>query len=118
MKVMIKETGKVETIRWMENGINILGDMIGNYDGYGTEPHQFERIDEFGYDFTASQDTVDWWEKVARDGEELYERIQGLNEEYGSEAVHAVVSQAAAVDLEDLAAAVNKALDEEFGEGK
>lgn len=116
MKVMIRETGKVETLKWMENGVSIVNDMIGNHDGFGTEAHQFEAVDGDEYDFAAAQDTFDWWEKVARDNEELHERLQILNEEYGSDAVNDIVNLASEVDLEDLAAAVNKALDEEFGE--
>ncbi|MNF15851.1 hypothetical protein D3C80_2186300 [compost metagenome] len=66
-----------------------------------------------------TQDTFEWWEKVARDGEALDARIEELKEKHGADVIADIVDQAANVDLEDMAAAVNKALDEEFGaEGK
>ncbi|GBF73035.1 hypothetical protein PA598K_01320 [Paenibacillus sp. 598K] len=114
VKVIIKETGALETLSMIaSNGTDAAADMIGNHDGFGSESWQFELDSDTGI-YTANQETYDWWAKVLTENEELEERIEALKEEHGSEAVQEVIESAGSVDLEDHAANLNKALDEAF----
>ncbi|EGL18561.1 MULTISPECIES: hypothetical protein [unclassified Paenibacillus] len=116
MKVVIKGTDKVATLSITDaNGVNYVKDFIGNYDAF--LDGQFT-INEDLHAYEATQETFDWWEKVINDNQALEDRLNSLREEYGSDRVNEIVSAASDVDLEDLAAAVNKALDEELNLGK
>ncbi|AKG37826.1 hypothetical protein VK70_17120 [Paenibacillus durus ATCC 35681] len=115
MKITIKETGKSEALSIIDEntGVDFIQDFIGNYGALSDGQFTF---DEETGTYIADQDTFDWWDKVVTDQTALEARIAELKEEHGYEAVDEVVNEATSVDLEDLAAAVNKALDEEFGE--
>ncbi|MBJ6364164.1 hypothetical protein ACFOQM_23365 [Paenibacillus sp. GCM10012307] len=117
MEVRIKETGVVENLSYtdIKTGVNFIKDLIGNHDGFGTEDHQF-LYDSETDSYTASQDTFEWWKKVAGDNEELDERIAALSEIHGSEVVSDALQAAGSYDLEDHAAALNRVLDETFDE--
>ncbi|MNC21863.1 hypothetical protein D3C75_698490 [compost metagenome] len=113
MEIQIKGTSEIkELVLFDSNGVNWINDFIGNNGGL--------RPDGIAYDaehgtYSASEEEFAWWEKVVADQQQLDNRIAELKEAHGAEAVDAVVSGAADVDLEDYAAAVNAALDEEFG---
>jgi len=114
IKVQIKETGAIETLKVVgANGQDFTADMIGNHEGFGSADHQFAGPDDYGL-YTASQETFDWWEKVLADTEALEERLESLREEHGSEAVQEVIDANGSVDLEDFAASLNRELDDAF----
>lgn len=115
MKVLINETNEIKELNYhSDNGVNWVIDFIGNYDALNDG--QFTYDEETGV-YKADQGTFDWWETVITDQIKTEERIQELKEKYDAEEVDRVVNAAADVDLEDLAGAINKALDDEF-EGK
>lgn len=112
IKVIVKETGAKETLSiTSQDGIDYIKDFIGNYGAFNDG--QFEHDDEQGA-YLCNQDTFNWWSKVVNDNQALEDRIAALKEIHGSDAVGEVVANASNVDLEDLAASVNAALDEAF----
>ncbi|OKP97837.1 hypothetical protein A3849_13760 [Paenibacillus sp. P46E] len=119
MRVQITETNEIKELTLIDpkTGVDYVQDFIGNYDALADG--QFTWNEGAGA-FLAEQDTFSWWSQVIEDQKALDERIAELKESHDSEDVDAVVNAAADVDLENLAASVNKALDEEFGvtEGK
>lgn len=120
MKVVIKETGKQEVLELLDrDGTDCIVDVIGNYDGLGNAEYQFSFDSEYGV-YYCNKSTYDWWAKVAADQQELNDRIAALSDEYGYDIVQEAIGSAGDCDLEDQAAAINAALDEEFGavEGK
>ena len=114
MKIIIKETQKIETLSIIDpkTGVDYIADFVGNagalIDG------QFEWNEEFDA-YICDQETYDWWEEVISDNQELDNRIHELAKVHGSEAVHNAICEAGSIDLEDHAANVNRALDEAFG---
>ena len=115
MKIIIKETNVQESLEIIDprKGINWVQDFIGNTGALSDG--QFVWDDEQGA-YVCDQDTFDWWSKVVSDNESLENRIYELSQQHGGDAVSAVVYDAANVPLEQLAASVNEALDEAFGE--
>ncbi|TDL57828.1 hypothetical protein E2R60_04935 [Paenibacillus dendritiformis] len=113
MKVMIKETGNLEELNLVDNatGVDSAVDVIGNYGGF--TDGQFVYDDEAGV-YCCSQDTFDWWSRVLHEQQELEERLESLRREHGSELVQEVLEAVGDVDLEDMAAEVNAALNEAF----
>lgn len=115
MNVIIRETNERHTLSIIapDSGIDYVQDFIGNTGAL---------IDgQFVYDedveaYTCDPDTYEWWSKVCADNEALEERIYQLKQEHGSDAVDSAIGNSALCDLEDLAASVNTALDEAFGE--
>ena len=115
MNIIIKETNVQESLEIIDprTGINWIQDFIGNTGALSDG--QFVWDDEQDA-YICDQDTFDWWSKVVSDNESLENRIHELSQQHGGDAVSAVVSDAANVDLEQLAASVNEALDDAFGE--
>ena len=112
MKVIVNS--KVETLELIDrNGINWAQDLIGNYGGF--TDGQFTQNDDG--DYMCDQDTYDWWSRVLADQQALQDRIYDLSEEYGADVVQNAIGNAGDCDLEDQAAAINAALDEEFEMG-
>lgn len=113
MKVMIRETGKIEELSYVAvNGTDCIQDFVGNTGALSDG--QFSYDDEQDV-YVADQDTYDWWAKVVSDNVALDDRIADLSEIHGNSVVRDVVSGAGDVDLEDYAGAVNHALNEAFG---
>lgn len=114
LKVQITGTKEIRELSMIDpsTGADYVQDFIGNYDALADG--QFIWDEEAGA-YQAEQDTFDWWSEVISAQNALAERIAELKKEQGSDEVEAVVAAASEVDLEDHAAAVNKALDEEFG---
>lgn len=116
MKVLIKETGVKEELRLVDpkTGVDFVKDFVGNHGAF--VDGQFTRVTESDA-YECDQDTFDWWEQVIADHQALEYRIQELSSTHGSDRVAEVVNEASIRinDLEDVAVAVNRALDEEFG---
>ncbi|GIO36186.1 hypothetical protein J41TS12_10470 [Paenibacillus antibioticophila] len=112
MKVIVNGQVKELNIIDQKTGVNYVRDFIGNYgalvDG------QFTWDEEQGA-FLASEETYDWWEKVLGDHQALENRICELGEVHDPHEVAHIVNDASDVDLEDMAAAVNMALDASYG---
>ncbi|WP_245864469.1 hypothetical protein [Paenibacillus donghaensis] len=119
MNVKINGTDKTATLSMFNDntGVDSVVDFVGNYDALADGKFVYD--DETGT-YSTDQDTFDWWDKVITDNKLLEERIADLKVKHDPEAVDEVVHASADVDLEDMAAAVNKALDEGFegSEGK
>ena len=114
MNVTIKETGAKETLELIDShGTDCAIDVIGNYDGIGSDAHQFQLDEDTGI-YTCTQDTYDWWNRVLAEQQDLTDRIAELSKEYGAEAVQDAIGTSGDCDLEDQAAAINKALDAAF----
>lgn len=113
MKVMIKETGILEELHLVDDatGADSAVDVIGNYGGL--TDGQFVYDDDAGI-YRCSQDTFEWWSRVLHEQQELEDRLAELRKEHGSERVQEVLEVVGDYDLEDMAAAVNAALDEAF----
>lgn len=115
MDVGIIETGAKETLKLIDhNGTNFVEDVIGNYDGFGDESHQFSYDNDTDV-YSCTQSTFEWWNRVLADQQALTNRIAELSELHGAEAVHSAIGTAGDCDLEDQAAAINKELDQAFG---
>lgn len=114
MKVTIRKTEEHHTLSLVDpsSGIDWIADFIGNHGALADG--QFERDDETG-GYLCDQLTYDWWAEVIADNQALEDWLHALRAERGADAVNAIVAAAGNVDLEDLAAAVNAALDEKFG---
>lgn len=112
MKVMIKETGKLEELNLVDDatGVDSAIDVIGNHGGLDG---QFVYDDDAGI-YHCSQDTFDWWSRVLHEQQELEDRLAELRKEHGAERVQEVLEAVGDYDLEDMAAEVNAALDEAF----
>ena len=113
MKLFIKETGAIETLAIIDPKTNCdyIFDFVGNTGAFDRE---FEETDEENADFAISQADYDWWAKVVAENQALEYRIADLAAEHGyGRVMDAVMSISS--DLEDYSAAVNQALDEEFG---
>lgn len=114
MKIIINETGKIETLSIIDpdTGVNYISDFIGNTGDLGTQ---------FIYDdnrnvWTCDQETFDWWSDVVTKEQALGNRIHDLCATHDRGLVHEVVRDSSGkVDLEINAAVVNTALDEAFG---
>lgn len=115
MEVKIRESGEIETLQWInkKTGENFIDDVIGSVGGFGSEDWQFERDRDAGI-YHASQETFDWWEKVASDNMDVEEWMEELKEEHGPDAVYEAIKHVD-TDLEYQAGALRKALEEEFG---
>jgi hypothetical protein len=113
MKVMIRETGKIETLSFIDprSKTDFITDFIGNQGAL--DDGQFT-YDEDKDAYVCSQENFEWWQKVAADHQAMEERIKELTDEYGHDRVYAVVEQAGQYDLEDMPAAIIAALDEVF----
>ncbi|MEK8128634.1 hypothetical protein WMW72_12025 [Paenibacillus filicis] len=114
IKVTIKETGAKETLSIVDprSNVDFVSDFIGNHGAFIDGQFTYDEDSDM---FAADQDTYDWWAKVTTDHQALEDRIAELEEEHGKDRVQAVVHGASDCDLEDMASAVNGALDEEFG---
>lgn len=112
MKVLVNGQIKELNIIDREHGVNYVRDFVGNYGALSDG--QFTYDEDQGV-FLASEETFAWWDKVLNDHQALEDRISDLGGIYGTHEVANVVSDASDVDLEDMAAAVNMALDEAFG---
>ena len=110
MKVIVN--GKEEVLSLMVNGTECVGDFIGNYGAL--EDGQFTYDDEYGVYLCRDQETFNWWAKVVSDHQALEDRLAELRDEYGADRVQDVLASVGSYDLEDEAAAINEALDEEF----
>jgi hypothetical protein len=111
MKIIIKETGIVETLTLINpaSGIDRISDFIGN----NPDRHLVWDADQEAY--VCNQDTFDWWDAVVTANQSLDYRIHELIREHGSETVYEVIHDAGNEDLEDYAAYANQLLDEAFG---
>jgi len=114
MKITIKETGETKELSFInpKSGVNHASDLIDHQGAF--VDGQFEQ-EKGSNTYVCSQDTFDWWHKVVTDNQLLEYRIHNLIEEHGMEVVHDILDKASNVELEDHAAEVNQALDEEFG---
>lgn len=113
MDITIKETGESKTLSIIDprTGVNWVQDFIGNTGALNDG--QFRYDDETG-SYECTQETYDWWVKVADEHETLSSRIEELAADYGREAVETVVLSVNANDLETEPAMINQALDEAF----
>jgi hypothetical protein len=114
IKVIINETGLQETLSIIDlrTNVDFIKDFVGNYGAFSDGQFIYdEEIDAYRCD----QNTYDWWAKVISDHQNLENRIAELKEEYGSERVQDVLDRVDGYDLEDLASAINKELDDAFG---
>jgi len=117
MNIIIKETGKVETLSIIDpkTGVNYISDFIGNQGALSDGQFTF---DENKDGWVADQATFDWWDKVVDDNQKLVDRVSLLSAEHGAESVYAAITEAGNVDLEDHAANINQALDDAFSTEK
>lgn len=115
MKIIIKETSIEEYLEIIDprTGINWISDFIGNTGALSDG--QFVWDDEKDA-YICDQDTFDWWSKVVYDNESIENRVYELCKKHGSDAVSEVVYGVGNVDLDQLAASVNDALNEAFCE--
>lgn len=113
INIVIKENGAKETLELRMNGLSCVVDVIGNHDGLGTADHQFNYNTELDA-YVTTQDNFDWWDRVLADQQALQDRIAELEEIHGSDAVHEAISNSGDCDLEDIAPAINQALDDAF----
>lgn len=116
MDIIIKETGKIETLSIIDSktGVDYIADFIGNT-GALTDG-QFV-LDEDSNAYICDQATFDWWLDVVTNNQAINERINTLSKEHGVEVVLDAVSEAGGVDLENYAGCAEHALDEAFGYG-
>lgn len=109
-----------------ENGVDYVGDFIGNYDSFTDNEKSDDKIiiDDsdsehvWGNDsqYFATRETADWWVKVINDQQQLVDRIHELKQEHGHDAVmDALSNEYGKCDLENEAAVCNQVLDEAFG---
>lgn len=114
MNVHIKETNEKKVLSMIDpiSGTDYVKDFIGNHGALSDGQFTWDDVTR---DFLVNQDTFIWWNDVITKQNDLTVRIAALKEEHGSEIVDTIVCEASDVDLEDEAAAVNKALDEKFG---
>lgn len=103
--------GKQETLELVVNGVNCTQDIIGNHGALSDGQFTYDE-DQDAY--VCDQDTFDWWDRVLTDQQSLENRIAELKEEHGFEKVQGVLDRVGHYELEDIAAAVNKELDETF----
>lgn len=115
MKIIIKETQKIETLSFIDpnTGVDCIADFVVGNTGALIDG-QFE-WDEDHDAYVCSQDTFNWWDEVVASNQELVNRTHELVKEHGSEAVYNAIHEAGSVYLEEYAANANKALDEAFG---
>ncbi|TVX85542.1 hypothetical protein [Paenibacillus agilis] len=113
MIVQIKETGNQATLGIIDSGtgVNFVTNFIGNTGALNDGQFTW---DEDKKAYICLQKTYDWWKKVVSDNQALNDRIEELKEVHGAARVQEVVESADETDLEDYAAAVNRALDEAF----
>lgn len=114
IKVIINETGLEETLSIVDpkSNVDFVKDFIGNHGAFSDGQFTFdEEVDAY----RCEQDTYDWWAKVVSDHQALEERIADLKEAHGSDRVLDVLDGVGGYDLEDVAAAVNRELDDAFG---
>jgi ferredoxin len=88
-------------------------DFIGNHGGFNgpNAPFQYDRDTDC---WLVSTDDWQWWNEVIVDNQNLADRILSLSKKHGSDAVAACIASCGSCDLEDHAALVNAALDENF----
>ena len=112
MRVLV--SGKIEVLELIDpkSGVNCAADIIGNYGGFVDGQFVYNE-DADAYDCTP--EVYEWWKRVLADHQALENRIAELVEEYGSDAVYAVMNRVGGYDLEDQPAAIHAALDEAFG---
>lgn len=110
---MIRETGKVETLSFIDprHNVDCVTDFIGSHGGLTDGQFTYDDDQDI---YLCDQETYDWWSKVITDHQVMEERIKALCDKYGSGRVYDVVHQVADCDLEDMPAAVDAALDEAF----
>jgi hypothetical protein len=113
MKIIINETGAVETLSIIgaKSGLNYISDFVGNQGALSDGQFVWDE-DQDAY--VCDQETFDWWQKVVEENQELEYRIHELKEEHGSDEVDKVLEELGSVDLGDLASEINSALSEAF----
>ena len=127
IKCKIRETGEIKVLSITNSdGIDYIGDFIGNSNGFvnGNFVSQSEIYQECpcddgcknccgNWDYETSQENFDWWSNVVDAHQEMEDRIEELNEEYGIDVVHKWLADEGAwnVDLEDQPSNINESLD-------
>jgi len=116
MQVQIKETNEIKelTLNDPKTNTDYVVDFIGNTGAL--DDGQFFDYDDDTETYTATRETFDWWETVVGDNQALEDRLHELRQEHGIESVHNAIGEAGNCDLEDMAANMNTALDENFSE--
>ena len=119
MEIKIIETGKTETLSIIDynSGQDWVDDLIGNYDGIGLISNgQIQRDHPEENEYSATQETYDWWDTCIKGIEKKNKLIEKLEEEHGSDAVNDALQDVGSVDLEDQASATIQHLNEVFGD--
>ena len=124
MKIIIKETGAVETLNLIDSqsGCNWIADLVGNHDGFGDDPEKgfVKEFDEDGYctgRYITSQANFCWWKEVVSGLNDVNTRISNLKAIVGTDCVDEIVYAANYdnSDLEYYADTINRYLDLQFG---
>lgn len=125
MEIIIKETGLIEELLIIDRktGCDWIGDLIGSHDAFG-EDVDGEFVKELNEDgrwtgrCITGQENFNWWVDVVTQIEDVHERIEKLEDEFGCERVMDVVCEANYdnSDLDGYAAVLHQYLDNEFGE--
>jgi len=117
MNCKIIQTGSIHTLHFVDpsTGVDDPEGLIGNYGKLDDEPN----MDGFYWDndrcvYLVSLDTYNWWSRVIQEQQGLEDRLHELRQQYGSEAVYAVIEDMPSVDLEDHATVLHRMLDEAF----
>jgi len=109
MKVIVN--GKEEVLSLVVNGTECVRDFIGNYGALADGQFTYDAEQDA---YLCDEYTYDWWANVVSDRQTLEDRLAELRDQYGADRVQEVLASVGSYDLEDEAAAINEALDEEF----
>ena len=114
MKVIIKETGRRETLTLIDHksGCDWVQDLIGNHDALGSQFCKNEEQDAW----EVSQEDYDWRESVIAKMQALDNRIERISQMDTQKNVYEVVAFAGCSDLEYYIDIANQELDDVFGE--
>ncbi|MDO4687085.1 MAG: hypothetical protein Q4A92_11120 [Corynebacterium sp.] len=91
--------------------VDYVADFIGNAGGLTNGDFVFDHEQDC---YVCDRDTLEWWEQVISDQQQLAYRIHDLSRVHGEEPVRAAFAHVS-VELADEAAAINSALDDAFG---
>lgn len=111
MNIIIEGTNHRHTISIVDpgTGIDYAVDFIGNAGALDS----FDWSDDHDA-YYVSADIYNWWSRVLQEQQALEDRLHELRQQYGSEAVHAVILEMPNVDLEDHSTVLHRMLDEAF----
>lgn len=118
MKVIIQETGAVETLTLIDPAFDVettveFLDFHGAI-GYRNYLRDFTWDDARGA-YVCDKKAFERWRKIIDDQQSLEDRVYDLIGQHGSDPVYDVVMSTGDVAVEERAAAIHRALDEAFG---